>query len=168
VSDKEEKQPPVDPETKEAWDYLMEVIGDYQAFLENIGDLGYSAPQLLYYRDEVQEFLEELTDNPQINFKGAYQRVNELDQILRNRAQDLVDEIGHDNFLQYQVINDPPKKHWWWWLNRVTAAPPPPPKIWEFWKYQALQTKPPEAKQKPQIPEGADPEIAQFFLPDES
>jgi len=166
VSKEKNQEPKIDPATKEAWDYLMEVIGDYEAFLENIGNLGFSAPQVLYYRDEVQEFLDELTDNPQVNHKGAWQRVNELDQILRNRAQDLVDEIGHENFLQYQVINDPPKKHWWWWINRVTAPQAPPPKVWEFWKYEAFKSKPAEPVRTPQIPEGADPDIAKFFIED--
>lgn len=162
----DKKEPQIDPATKEAWNYLMEVIADYESFLSNIGDLGFSAPQVLYYRDEVQEFLDELTDNPQINYKGAWQKVNELDQVLRKKAQDLVDEIGHDNFLQYQVINDPPKSHWWWWLNRVTSAPPSPPKVWEFWKYEAFKSKPPEEK-KPQGPPPKNPEIAALFKTDE-
>lgn len=161
-----EEKPKIDPETKEAWDYLVEVIGDYQNFVENIGDLGYSAPQLLYYRDEVQEFLEMLTNNPQVNYQGAYQKVSELDQILRKKAQDVVDEIGHANFLQYQIINDPPKAHWWWWLNRVTAAPPAPPKVWEFWKYQALQGNP-QQEEQPTGPPPDNPEIAAMFQREE-
>ena len=46
----------------------------------------------------------------------------------------LVREIGHANFKQYQIINDPPKAYWWWWLNRVVKAPPPSPPSWMFWK----------------------------------
>lgn len=161
----EKKTPKIDPATKAAWDYLIEVMGDYETFLENIGELGYSAPQVLYYRDEVQEFLDEFTENPDVNYKGAWQRVNELDEILRRKAQDLVDEIGHDNFLQYQVINDPPKKHWWWWIDRVTAPPKAPPKVWEFWKYEAFQNKPKE--QKPEAPAPKNPEIAKLFQTDE-
>lgn len=156
-----EEKPKIDQATQEAWDYLVEVIGDYETFLNNIGDLGFSAPQLLYYRDEVQEFLEELTNNSQVNYQGAYQKVLELDIILRKKAQDLVDEIGHANFLQYQVINDPPKSHWWWWLNRVTSAPKPPPKVWEFWKYQALQSN--SSEKTPAAPAPANPEIAAMF-----
>jgi hypothetical protein len=167
LSEKDEKPPKMDPATKEAWDYLIDVIGDYEAFLFKIGDLGLSAPQVLYYRDEVQEFLEELTDNPQVNFQGAWQKVNELDQILRDHSQDLVNEIGHSNFLQYQLVNDPPKKHWWWWINRVTEPPPPPPKVWQFWKHQAFNTqesaKSDEPKETPSILEGVDPEVAKLF-----
>lgn len=159
---KEDDEPKIDPATKEAWDYLMEVIGDYQSFLGQIGDLGFSAPQVLYYRDEVQEFLEELTDNPQVNYQGAYKKVLELDQILRKKSQDLVYEIGHENFLQYQVINDPPKKHWWWWLNRVTPAPPEPPKVWQFWKYEAFKSQPAPAEE-PEAPPAANPQIAEMF-----
>lgn len=159
----EEKKPPkLDPETREAWDYLMEVLSDYEAHVEKIGDLGYSAPQLLYYRDEVQEFLDELTGNPQINYQGAWKKVSELDQILRERAQDLVDEIGHKNFIQYQIMNEPSKDQWWWWLNRVTAPPPPPPKIWEFWKHSAFQIQE-EAKPEATLDPNRDPEIAKLF-----
>lgn len=157
-----DEKPKIDPATQEAWDYLIEVIGDYQTFLENIGNLGYSAPQLLYYRDEVQEFLEEFTNHPELNYQGAYQKVLELDQILRKKAQELVDEIGHANFLQYQVINDPPKAHWWWWLNRVTSPPKPPPKVWEFWKYQSLRANEVHAKPDP-VASSANPEIAALF-----
>lgn len=155
MSEDKDKGPKIDPATKEAWDYLIDVIGDYESFLEKVGDLGLSAPQLLYYRDEVQEFLEELTDNEQVNYPGAYKKVLELDEILREKSQELVNEIGHQNFLQYQIINDPPKAHWWWWLNRVTSPPPPPPKVWEFWKHQALQK---QENQPQAIPK--DPEIA--------
>lgn len=126
----------IDARTREMWDYLMEVIGDYEIFLGNIGSLGYSAPQLLYYRDEVQEFLDELGGRTDINITGAWKKVTELDTILRGKAQALVDEIGHKNFIQYQIQNDPPRSSWWWWLNRVTAPPITPPKFWEFWKHQ--------------------------------
>ncbi len=164
MSDKEQsKHPKLDPATQDAWNYLAEVVGDYEAFLGNIGDLGYSAPQLLYYRDEVQEFLEDLTGHPQLDLTGVWKKVNDLDLLLRKRAQDVVDEIGHGNFLQYQIINDPPKAHWWWWLNRVTAPPPPPPKVWEFWKHLAQPSK----QEDPAPTQGnatpSNPEIAKIF-----
>lgn len=158
----------VDPVTREVWDYLMEVISDYETFLGNIGQLGYSAPQLLYYRDEVQEFLDLLAGRHDINVQGAWAKVTELDTILRAKAQTLVDEIGHKNFIQYQIQNDPPRSHWWWWLNRVTAPPITPPKFWEFWKHQASPTLQP----KPSAPKAApaeandyerNPEVAKLF-----
>lgn len=153
----------IDPRLKERWDYLMEVLGDYETFLGNIGHLGYSAPQLLYYRDEVQEFLDELQGRPELNLAGAWKKVAELDTILRARAQTLVDEIGHKNFIQYQIQNDPPRSHWWWWLNRVTAPPISPPKFWEFWKYQN-PTQPVSKPAPPSPPEEErDPEVAKLF-----
>jgi hypothetical protein len=162
----QEAQPPVkiDPAVKEVWDYLMEVMGDYEVFLGNIGNLGYSAPQLLYYRDEVQEFLDELGGRTDINMPGAWKKVTELDTILRAKAQTLVDEIGHKNFIQYQIQNDPPRSHWWWWLNRVTAPPIAPPKFWEFWKYQN-PTPPPKPAPPPAKEAGyeRDPEVAKLF-----
>lgn len=160
--------PPVkiDPVTREVWDYLMEVIGDYETFLGNIGQLGYSAPQLLYYRDEVQEFLDLLAGRTDINVAGAWAKVTELDTILRARAQALVDEIGHKNFIQYQIQNDPPRSHWWWWLNRVTAPPITPPRFWEFWKHQVPTTpvsKPAEATPPPEVDYERNPEVAKLF-----
>ena len=156
--------PKIDPLTKEAWDYLMEVVGDYETFVNNIGNLGYSAPQVMYYRDEVQEGLDEFADSDAVNISGAYQKVVELDAVLRKKAQDLVDEIGHKNFIQYQIQNDPPRTHWWWWLNRITAPPPPPPKLWEFWKYQAFASSPEPAEPKLPEPEPPkNPDIAKYF-----
>lgn len=154
---------PVDPITREKWDYLVEVLGDYETFLGNIGRLGYSAPQLLYYRDEVQEFLDEFQGRTDINVAGAWKKTQELDTILRAKAQALVDEIGHKNFIQYQIQNDPPRSHWWWWLNRVTAPPIAPPKFWEFWKHRTVipptAVPPPKAAPEPQ----RNPEIAKLF-----
>lgn len=161
--------PPVkiDARTQEMWDYLMEVIGDYETFLGNIGTLGYSAPQLLYYRDEVQEFLDEFAGRTDINIVGAWKKVTELDTILRAKAQALVDEIGHKNFIQYQIQNDPPRSHWWWWINRVTAPPITPPRFWEFWKHQTPPLSVQKPDPKPQPAAGDDyernPEVAKLF-----
>lgn len=164
----EDKEAKIDPLVRESWDYLMEVLGDYETFLGEIGNLGLSAPQVLYYRDEVQEFLEELTGNETINYQGAWQKVRELDEILKDKSQALVDEIGYKNFLQYQIINDPPKKHWWWWLNRVSKPPPEPPKVWQFWKHRIFDSPPAEESEDEQtpptvIPDGVRPEIAELF-----
>lgn len=156
--------PPIPLAVRETWDYLMEVMGDYETFLQNIGNLGFSAPQLLYYRDEVQEALDELQGRTDVNIHGAWQKVTELDTILRARAQTLVDEIGHKNFTQYQIQNDPPRSYWWWWLNRVTAPPVTPPRFWEFWKHQN-PTPPvsrPQPAPSPQEYE-RNPEIAKLF-----
>ena len=169
--DEEEKKPPppppvpahIDAATREKWAYLMEVMGDYETFLGNIGSLGYSAPQLLYYRDEVQEFLEEFAGRTDINVVGAWQKINQLDIILRAKAQILVDEIGHKNFVQYQIQNDPPRTHWWWWINRITAPPTAPPKFWEFWKHQAQQTVQAQQGPPPPIEPPRDQKIADLY-----
>lgn len=158
--------PNIDSNTRETWDYLMEVIADYETFLHNIGHLGYSAPQLLYYRDEVQEFLDELAGRTDINTAGAWKKVTELDTLLRSQSQTLVDEIGHKNFVQYQIQNDPPRTHWWWWLNRVTSPPPPAPKMWEFWKHLNLKptnVDPPAPQPASNQGPARDPKIAQLF-----
>ena len=125
---------PLDRETQEMWDYLLEVVGDYERYISDIGNLGYAAPQLLYYRDEIEDMLLEFKTDRRVDFRGVWLRVKALDEILRQRQQEFVDEVGHNNFKQYQIINDPPRTHWWWWLNRVTKAPPPQPAWWQFWK----------------------------------
>lgn len=122
-------------ETRELWDYLQEVVSDYERYVSEIGQLGLAAPQLLYYRDEVQELLDAVKGNPQVDFTSVWLKIRKLDEVVRSHAQEIVDEIGHANFKQYQIINDPPKANWWWYLNRVTAAPAPPQnRMWELWR----------------------------------
>lgn len=122
-----------DPEIEELLVYLDEVINDYQRHVENIGELGFAAPMTLYYRDEIQETLAMLDREPGVDTQPYYRRTVEYDTRLKARRQDLVDEIGHINFKQYQIINDPPRSHWWWYLNTETKAPPPPAPFWQFW-----------------------------------
>ena len=124
----------LDRETQEAWDYLLEVVEDYRRYLADIGELGLNAPNLLYYRSEVQDMLDDFKTDRRVDFPGIWTEVKELDEILRLKQQQVLNEIGHTNFKQYQIINDPPRAHWWWWLNRVTHAPPPPPPWYQFWK----------------------------------
>lgn len=131
----------LDADTKEAWDYLLEVIVDYERYVRSIGELGLAAPNVLYYRDEIQEGLQEFKLDPRVDFKSAWLKVKELDELLRQQAATLVREIGHANFKQYQIINDPPKANWWWWLNRVVKAPTPPPPVWQFWKARPAEEK---------------------------
>ena len=145
----------LDPETKEAWDYLLEVIVDYERYVRSIGELGLAAPNLLYYRDEIQEGLEEFKLNKQVDFQKVWLKVRELDEILRKQTKMLVHEIGHANFKQYQIINDPPKAYWWWWLNRVVTAPPTPTPAWQFWKAKPPEARPPESSEA-QAPGGGE------------
>ena len=58
-----------------------------------------------------------------------------LDNELRQKAQAYVNEVGHANFKQYQIINNPPLERWWWYLNKVTMGrEEDKKKPWEFWK----------------------------------
>lgn len=127
-------RPPLSAEEKQVWDYLLEVVGDYERYLADIDNLGLSAPNLLYYRDEIQEMLDEFKGDPRVDFRGVWSRVRELDEIFRTNQRRVVDQIGYANFAQYQIINDPPRTHWWWWLNRFVSPPAPPPTWWQFWK----------------------------------
>jgi hypothetical protein len=125
----------LDPETREALDLLEEALADYERYVRDIGHLGLAAPQLLYYRSDVQDMLDLLADQPDLDLAPYWARVRDLDNVLRARAADLVEEIGHANFKQYQIINDPPQMHWWWYLNRLVPAPRTQVRgWWEFWK----------------------------------
>lgn len=124
----------MDKELKETVEYLEEMLADYERFVHNIGDNGYTAPMLLYYRDEVQDTLDFLTDTTDVETRQYWQKVVELDRDLHDHAQTFVEEVGHANFKQYQIINDPPRERWWWYLNRETLSPKPPPAFWQFWK----------------------------------
>lgn len=130
----EMQKPETDEDTAELLEYIEEVLSDYERHVKRIGELGFTAPMLLYYRDEIQETLEILEEEPEVDTQPYWRRVVEHDNLLKANKQALVDEIGHVNFKQYQIINDPPREHWWWFLNRETAGPPPPVPFWMFWK----------------------------------
>ncbi|MCL5038088.1 MAG: hypothetical protein M1269_13390 [Chloroflexi bacterium] len=125
----------MDPELKELLAYLDEVIEDYQRYVFNIGKNGLAASLMLYYRDEVQDLLEELQYEEDLDLTDRWRRVGELDKLLRENQEAAVKEIGHNSFKQYQIVNDPPRSHWWWYLDRVTPAPEADKKFWEFWKH---------------------------------
>lgn len=125
----------MDPDVKEVLDYFKDCLDDYEKFVRNIGKLGMAAPMLFYYRDEVQECLEDLQNEKDVELKPYWARVSELDNIVRASAAELVREVGHNNFKQYQIVNDPPKMHWWWYLDKTVPAPVMPVhRPWEFWK----------------------------------
>jgi hypothetical protein len=124
----------LDEEAREEYKYLLEVLEDYRRYVKDIGRLGLAAPNLLYYRDEVQESLDELRVRG-VDPREVWLEVVALDNAVRARASEIVAEIGHANFKQYQIINDPPLSYWWWFLNRVVPGPAAPePPSWQFWK----------------------------------
>ena len=133
---------PLSEDEKNAWAYLQDVIKDYERYLADVDDLGLTAPNVLYYRDEIQELLDEFKGDPRVDFRGVWTRVKALDEVLRANQAKIVNQIGHANFKQYQIINDPPRSYWWWWLNRVVPPPPPPPPWWQFWKKNQLLDEP--------------------------
>ena len=128
------KPPPLSEDEKQAWSYLLDVVKDYARYLSDVDDLGFAAPNVLYYRDEIQDMLQEFKGDPRVDFRGVWTQVKELDEILRANQAKIVKAIGHANFKQYHIMNDPPRTHWWWFLNRVVPPPPPPPAWWQFWK----------------------------------
>jgi len=126
---------PLDAEVKELLDYLDEVLRDYERYVGEIWRLGYAAPQLLYYRDEVQDLMEALAPEAGVDLKPRWQKIRELDLAVRGKAVELVREVGHANFNQYQIVNNPPQTRWWWYLNRTTADPESSKaSIWQWWR----------------------------------
>lgn len=129
------RRPRTRREAEEDIEYLEDVMNEYARFVGDIGHNEYNAPMLLYYRDEVQELLDDLDeDSGGIDLQPYWRRTVELDNMLRDSAQTFVDEVGWANFKQYQIINDPPRKNWWWYLNTETRSPPPPAAFWQFWR----------------------------------
>lgn len=130
------------PELEAELEYLEEVLTEYERFVDHIGQNGMAAPLLMYYRDEVQESIDELeaanyeaAAEEKIDLQPYWVRISRRDAQLRGRAPVYVQEVGHANFKQYQIVNDPPVRYWWWYLNRQVAGPPLASKRpWEFWK----------------------------------
>ncbi len=123
-----------DNEIRESLEYLDEVINEYTRMVKNIGKNGLAASLLMNYRDEIHDLLTELAYE-NIDLKDYRKELILLDNELRQKAQIYVNEVGHANFKQYQIINDPSKERWWWYLNRVTTGRDEnKKKPWEFWK----------------------------------
>lgn len=122
-----------DDEIAQSIDYLQEVMSDYERMLNNVGQNGLSASMLLYYRDEIQDTIEDL-DTFEVDVSKFWQKIVLMDNSLRAKAQQFVEEVGHGNFKQYQIINDPPYERWWWYLNKSTHPPSEKKRNWQFWK----------------------------------
>jgi len=122
-----------DEELMETIDYLEESLKELEKLVKNIGKNGLTASLLCNYRDEVQDTIEELRGRD-VDLTKYFQKLVVLDNLLRQNARTFVEEVGHNNFKQYQIVNDPPKDHWWWYLNRTTSPPAIEKKDWKFWK----------------------------------
>lgn len=122
-------------EIREAKEYLEENINDYMRMIQNIGMNGLAASLLMNYRDEIQDLMTELAQN-RADISEQRKKVIALDNELRKKAQIYVNEVGHANFKQYQIVNNPSRERWWWYLNKVTMGRPEDNKkgFWEFWK----------------------------------
>ncbi len=124
-----------DNEIREEKEYLDEVMNDYMRMVKNIGQNGLSASLLMNYRDEIQDIMTDLAING-ADLREHRKKLICLDNELRQKAQLYVNEVGHANFKQYQIINNPSRERWWWYLNKVTVGRPDDKqkKPWEFWK----------------------------------
>lgn len=163
-----------DEELLETIAYLDEVLTEYGKLVQNIGKNGLSASLLLNYRDEVQYTMQELRGQD-VDLRKYWQRIVVLDNLLRVKAQQFTEEIGHANFKQYQIVNDPPREHWWWYLNKTTIPPPAKMKDWKFWKKFTPEVSPapagtaapaaPPAPAKPPAPAASPAPAGQAVLP---
>lgn len=123
-----------DNDVREEMEYLDEIMLDYSTMVKNIGRNGLAASLLMNYRDEIQDIMTELAMNNR-DVKEYRKKLIMLDNELRQKAQAYVNEVGHANFKQYQIINNPPLERWWWYLNKVTMGrEEDKKKPWEFWK----------------------------------
>lgn len=120
-------------ELEESIIYLEELLDEYMKLVKNIGHNGLSASLICNYRDEIQILMRELR-MADADLRKYWSKIVATDDTLRKRAQAFVEEVGHENFKQYQIVNDPPRENWWWYLNRTTIAPPPEKKEWWPWK----------------------------------
>ncbi len=120
-------------EITELTEYLRDVVNDYEKYVKNIGQNGLAAPNLFYYRDEVQDTLDAL-DDLKADTQVWWEHVVGLDEVVKERRQDIVNEIGWNNFKQYWIMNAPPRERWWWFLSRMVPEPAPPPRFWQVWK----------------------------------
>ncbi len=120
-------------ELREAFEYLNEVLMDYEKMIGNIGNNGLSASLIMNYRDELHDIMSELALED-INLKEQWKKIAILDTKLKGNAQKFVNEVGHANFKQYQIINNPSKDRWWWYMDKTTLPPAANKKPWEFWK----------------------------------
>jgi hypothetical protein len=114
--------------------FLVESIDQYEKYVNNIGRNGLAAVNVGYYRDDIQDIIDLLKYEEDLNLRPYWERIVRLDLQLRAKAPQYVREVGHENFKQYQIINDPPHVRWWWYLNRTVAPPIMQPKFWEIWK----------------------------------
>lgn len=99
--------------------YLEEILREYGKYVENIGHHGLEANLLLYYRDEVQDTLEDLEGKAPL--QSYWREVVEWDQKLRENSAEFVNEIGRENYSLQRDGRMPPKTHWWWYLDRGTS-----------------------------------------------
>lgn len=123
-----------DDDIAETLAFLRESIDEYRKYVENIGHNGMSAPNLNYYRDDIQDIFDLLKYDESVNLKELYGEVVRLDMQLRGKATIHVREIGYNNYKQYRIINDPPPIRWWWYLNNVVTPPAQQTNLWQFWK----------------------------------
>lgn len=127
----------LEPEVEELVKYFDEVLADYRKYVDQIGQLKFAAPQLLYYRDEIQDLLDALSAEPGVDMKSRWVIIREYDLKLRAKASTFVHEVGHSNFKQYQIINNPPLTRWWWYMNRITVNQDHKIPSWQWWRRES-------------------------------
>lgn len=132
--EKKEKPLPKPAEFKELLDFLEESIDQYKKYVDNIGRNGLAAVNLGYYRDDVQDMLDLMKYEEKVDLRPYWEKIVKIDMTLRAKTSMYVREVGHENFKQYQVINDPPHVRWWWYLNRITPPPVAEAKFWGIWR----------------------------------
>lgn len=114
-------------------EYLEEILAEYERFVENIGANELSAPLLMYYRDELQDSLTSLEQR--VPLQPYWAQTVELDQQVKDRAAEIVAEIGWENYRIQRGARKPPRAYWWWYLDAGLAPPERPNVVKSWWEW---------------------------------
>lgn len=114
-------------------EYLEETLREYARFVEHIGENGLAANLLLYYRDELQETLEDLQGR--VPVEPYWRQTVDLDHVVREKGADLVAEIGWDHYRGQRAVRHPPRAYWWWYLDAGLSAPDRPNPVRSWWDW---------------------------------
>ncbi len=105
---------------------LEEAIESYKKAIENLDfveadDYQSRVLNILTARDNVAQILNEIRSLP-IN-SNEFSHLGKLDQLLKNKAKEIIGNIGRTTFVNFQKTILPPVNSWWWFLDELQFNP---------------------------------------------